>query len=299
MSIIDVIQAKYPSFRVPVGNGWVPVRCPFHADATSSASVNVDIDRFKCHGCSVSGDSKSLGQLLGTSVMPTDKPVGASEPHSGGWEPALTKDQRTELLAASKRYASWLPGSPAESLLHRRELRHTLEFGFGFVREPMPGHDRYTGMMSIPYIRKTPVGVHVVGIRFRCVEDHVCKEQTPRHPKYLSTTKNRLYNTAAVFSARLCIGITEGELDAVAAETRLGLPSCGISGAQAWNPDWAPLFVGFDRVYVFEDGDDSGTEFGDKVTRGMVNAVRVRCPDGEDVESWTRKGFGFDIDLGE
>ena len=50
--------------RVPNrGSGWRKMRCPFHDDSTASAAVNFDINRFKCHGCGVSGDTYDLIQL--------------------------------------------------------------------------------------------------------------------------------------------------------------------------------------------------------------------------------------------
>jgi DNA primase len=36
--------------------GWQSVRCVFHDDSRKSASVNLDLDKFFCHGCQVSGD---------------------------------------------------------------------------------------------------------------------------------------------------------------------------------------------------------------------------------------------------
>jgi hypothetical protein len=50
--------------KVPArGSGWRKMLCPFHEDRTASAAVNFDINRFKCHGCGVSGDTYDLIQL--------------------------------------------------------------------------------------------------------------------------------------------------------------------------------------------------------------------------------------------
>ena len=38
------------------------MRCPFHDDSNASAAVNFDANRFKCHGCGVSGDTYDLIQ---------------------------------------------------------------------------------------------------------------------------------------------------------------------------------------------------------------------------------------------
>lgn len=37
-------------------NTWESLSCPFHDDRQASASVNLAEDRFKCHGCEISGD---------------------------------------------------------------------------------------------------------------------------------------------------------------------------------------------------------------------------------------------------
>ncbi len=46
--------------RVPHGSGWRKMMCPFHDDSNPSASVNLQINGFKCHSCGVSGDSIKL-----------------------------------------------------------------------------------------------------------------------------------------------------------------------------------------------------------------------------------------------
>lgn len=42
------------------GSGWRKMRCPYHDDSNASAAVNYDINRFKCHGCGVQGDTYDL-----------------------------------------------------------------------------------------------------------------------------------------------------------------------------------------------------------------------------------------------
>ena len=56
---LNHIGAKVPNR----GSGWRKMLCPFHEDGTASAAVNFDINRFKCHGCGVSGDTYDLIQL--------------------------------------------------------------------------------------------------------------------------------------------------------------------------------------------------------------------------------------------
>jgi DNA primase len=42
------------------GHGWRKIKCPFHEDGHASAGVNFKENRFKCHGCGVSGDTYDL-----------------------------------------------------------------------------------------------------------------------------------------------------------------------------------------------------------------------------------------------
>jgi DNA primase len=41
-------------------HGWRPIRCPFHTDRVKSASVNIEQNGFKCHGCEMKGDAIGL-----------------------------------------------------------------------------------------------------------------------------------------------------------------------------------------------------------------------------------------------
>ena len=45
------------------GHGWRKMRCPWHEDRNASAAVNFSLNRFKCHGCGVGGDTYDLIQL--------------------------------------------------------------------------------------------------------------------------------------------------------------------------------------------------------------------------------------------
>ena len=56
LSIADVL-IHYGATRVPEGSGWKTMRCPFHSDKVASGRVNVSLNAYKCHGCSVSGDA--------------------------------------------------------------------------------------------------------------------------------------------------------------------------------------------------------------------------------------------------
>lgn len=50
---------------VPFGLGWVRMTCPFCDDSNGSASVNHDVQGFRCHQCGRSGDGLKLLQTEG------------------------------------------------------------------------------------------------------------------------------------------------------------------------------------------------------------------------------------------
>lgn len=41
----------------------------------------------------------------------------------------------------------------------------------------------------------------------------------------------------------------------------------------------------FDKVFLFADGDNAGSEFGKSLSRELSNLIVVHMPDGEDVNS--------------
>jgi DNA primase len=55
LSIAAVLRHYGADVDVP-DTGWRPIKCPFHSDRTASASVNIEIGGFRCHGCGISGD---------------------------------------------------------------------------------------------------------------------------------------------------------------------------------------------------------------------------------------------------
>lgn len=59
LNIADVLR-YYGATTVPEGTGWKAMKCPFHSDGVRSASINVDRNLFKCHGCPFAGDPIDL-----------------------------------------------------------------------------------------------------------------------------------------------------------------------------------------------------------------------------------------------
>lgn len=157
-------------------------------------------------------------------------------------------------------------------------------YGLGVVIDPLPGDERFTGWLSIPYL--TPRGVK--GIRFRNL--------VTEEPKIgqIAGQPARLYNTKAYFADSPVIGISEGEVDAIAATEILGLPTIGIPGARMWQAHkgiWAPLFKNFRRVLILKDGDADGKDMADAISETLKLRARiVDMPNGMDVSSMVAAG---------
>lgn len=162
----------------------------------------------------------------------------------------------------------------------------------GLVSDPDPAHEAYRDRLSIPYI--TPTGV--VGMRFRCLEDHDCKLEDKRvkasnkfahHAKYegVAGAETHIYNVQALHDADIEIGLAEGEIDALVA-TSAGLPTAGCPGAETWKPYYFRLFDDFKAVYVLGDGDAAGRRWAAQLVPNIPGAVSRVQPKGYDVSSY-------------
>ena len=165
------------------------------------------------------------------------------------------------------------------------------DFKIGTVIEPAEGHELYVGRACLPYL--TPTGV--VNLKFRCIEDHErCSDYG--HKKYyaLSGYGTRLYNVMALQQDSSSIAITEGEIDAITVQSKLGMPTVAYPGATQWqgNPHWPLIFEGYSTVFVIADGDKPGRDAAKEVASTMRNAEVVHCTDGEDANSLLRTDEG-------
>lgn len=158
------------------------------------------------------------------------------------------------------------------------------KYSLGVVIDPLPGDERFKGWLSIPYL--TPRGVK--GIRFR----NLITEE-PKIGQHAGSPA-RLFNTAAYFADSSVIGISEGEIDAIVATERLGLPTMGIPGARMWaahKGTWGPLFKNFRQVLILRDGDKDGKDLADAIGETLkLRARTIDMPEGEDVSSMVAKG---------
>jgi DNA primase len=145
----------------------------------------------------------------------------------------------------------------------------------GVVAEPEAGHEQYVGRLSIPYITKTGV----VDLRFRSLNPAV-------EPKYMGMTgaETRMYNVTDVERASDYIGICEGEIDTLTMARVIGIPCVGVPGANSWKKHYTRLLADFERVFVFADGYQPGTEFARSLARELPVTI-VQSPDGHDVNS--------------
>jgi DNA primase len=145
----------------------------------------------------------------------------------------------------------------------------------GVVAEPETGHEAFKGRLSIPYVTKTGV----VDLRFRSLNPAV-------EPKYMGMTgaETRMYNVTDVERASDYIGICEGEIDTLTMARVIGIPCVGVPGANSWKKHYTRLLADFERVFVFADGDQPGTEFARSLARELPVTV-IQSPDGHDVNS--------------
>lgn len=196
--------------------------------------------------------------------------------------------ERRYLERAAEAYAGQLyvksPGiEPVIAYLREHAIDQgiAVRYALGFVGEPLPGDERFTGMLSIPYL--SPGGV--TAIKFRDIGGVGGK-----YAKH-NGSKNRLYNSAAYFSGSSVIGIAEGEMDAIAATEHLGIPSLGVPGVESWKDFWLPLLKDFTRVLIFGDGDQKGREFSARIAESVGWRGRVvSIPEGEDISSLATAG---------
>ncbi len=189
--------------------------------------------------------------------------------------------QRKLLEKATARYEGQI--QIAHSYLEQRGLSVDMvaRARLGVCSEPELGHESAVGRLAIPYTNR----LGVIGIKFRCMADHVCKEHSC--PKYLAPLGQEpyLYNVLAVDEEAATIHITEGELDAIVLAHVLGEPVVGVPGASAWRPHHPWHFRGFERVLVWADGDKAGQDLARMLRKELPAAEIVTMPAGADVNS--------------
>lgn len=156
----------------------------------------------------------------------------------------------------------------------------------GKVCDPLPGHERFVGMMSIPYLTESGV----VAMKFRQLEP----ERTPKYDAPSGQTV-RLYNVAALNTHGPTVAICEGELDAIVMTHVVGIPAVGVPGASNWQEHWPRCFADYDTVLVVadhdakEDGSDPGLKHAKRVVKEVKGGRLVLPPSGCDLTEWVQK----------
>lgn len=199
----------------------------------------------------------------------------------------LSASQREALEEAVSSYQAAVTADAARYLLARGIGRQeAATFRLGVVADPFPGHERFRGMLALPYLSKDG---YPLTVRFRCLQKHEHRDFA--HGKYNSMTGDpvRVFNVGAVHRAGDTIHITEGELDAVILE-KVGFNAIAIPGAHLWRGHHRRMLAGFNRAYVWGDPDDAGAELVNKITRSLRQAKGVRLKAGDVTETYLLGG---------
>lgn len=179
-------------------------------------------------------------------------------------------------------------GNGGQYLVKRGLSRDSaIYFQLGVVDNPLPGHERYEGMLAVPYL--TPSGV--VDIRFRCC--NCFPEKCDGHPKTLGMPGQMLrpYNVLALHEPSDIIAIAEGEPDTWVTH-QAGIPVLGLPGVASIKDYTSRLFVGYSRVLILADNNDAGqgSDFADRLADSIDNAAICLMPSGHDVNSFVLSG---------
>lgn len=147
----------------------------------------------------------------------------------------------------------------------------------------MLGHERFVGMVSIPYATRF---VRPVAFKFRNLSGD--------GPKYDSPTgqQSRLYGVQTLRPAPAVL-VCEGELDALLAHRVTGLPCVGVAGVSAWKKHHRRILEGYPRVLVLADNDagrepgedgkvrNPGRELARKICESLPQAFAIDLPPGD------------------
>lgn len=198
-----------------------------------------------------------------------------------------SESQREALEEAVTSYHAAVTPEAARYLVSRGIDRQVAATSLlGVVADPFPGHERYRGFLSIPYLR---FDGQPVGIRFRCLADHTHREFG--HGKYMSISGDpvRTYGVQAIHRAGDTIHVAEGEFDSLILG-KVGMPAIAIPGANSWNGRHRRMLAGFKRVYVWGDPDDAGADFTNRICRALRSARGVRLRKGDVTDTYLAGG---------
>lgn len=187
------------------------------------------------------------------------------------------------LTQAAHRYHEALDETTLSYLAERGiDLDAVTGHRLGKVSEPATGHERFEGMLSIPYVSGTG---DVIAFKFRRMDDQLPKYDSP------SGQKAHLFNARCLISGGDTALVCEGELDTIVASSWFEVPAVGTPGT-TWLDHWSRCLSDFDRVLIVrdhdvkEDGSDPGKKHAEKVQKQIEGAEIVTPPPGHDLTSW-------------
>ena len=144
----------------------------------------------------------------------------------------------------------------------------------GLVSDPVVGHERFVGWMSIPYV--TPAGP--VAMKFRCVSDHDCKDVGCQRYDAPAGQKARLYGAHTLIQGGEVAAVAEGEFKQIVVHNVLGIPAVSTS-AGAWLDHYPRTLADYGKVLVIADNDDPGLKHAkDKVLKSLPQGQLVVPP---------------------
>ncbi|WP_063740837.1 MULTISPECIES: hypothetical protein [unclassified Streptomyces] len=159
-------------------------------------------------------------------------------------------------------------------------------FRLGVVDDPLPGHERYRGMLCIPYLGHQG---QPLTIRFRCLQNHNHREHG--HGKYntIAGDPPRMYGVDSIHAAGDEIHLTEGEFDRMI-HRKIGWHSVAVPGVEMWFARHRRMLAGFSRVWVWSDPDEAGSKLTTTVCRSLRSAKPVRLRTGDVTETYLAGG---------
>ena len=202
----------------------------------------------------------------------------------------LSASQRSSLAEATARYEKNVEAAASFLAARGIDKAVALSYRLGVVSEPVAGHERFQGWLSVPYVTKGGT----VAIKFRCIRDHDCEAE--RCQRYDAPAGQRV----RLFNARVCdeggdIGaVVEGEFKAIAVTERLGIPAVSTS-AGIWLDHWPRCMSNFDRVVVIADNDvksdesNPGMKHAQKVRKSIEGADLLVPPPGLKIDDWINR----------
>jgi len=285
--------------------------CPFHAEKTSSFSVNIKEQYFHCFGCGAGGDVftfvmldhhvqfcealEYLAQKKGI-ALPTNKIDFESEQKK--------RDIQLALNEASCLYQKNLSVDVREYLKNRGLTDETIDkakIGYcdgkskftmdkgclinaGLIYEN--GCEYFQGFITFPHLYHGRV-VYMSGRGY--------PEKKHKKLEKEKVALTYLYNQEALREEMVLMG--EGEIDTLTL-LQNGFNACGVLGAGSFQEEWIDKFRNCETVYLCLDADEAGREGSLRIAELFGEKAKiVNLPDGLDVNDYFKDYSKEDFDI--